>query len=1049
MKKRLIWIIPLVLIVLALLAALLVNSILHQRSLDGRPLVLILKPYHQSEVEVGKGLLVQVSSTAQAGIASLELWVDNQRAALQESPRGQVVPSSILTTAWVPQEAGTHTLIARSVSKQGVEGQASIQVHVIDTGEAAVESHVVQEGETLESLAEDYETTLEEIAEQNNIPEGGGVAEGDELIVPSPAGGEAPSEPASTEGEPAGEETPPTTEAPSPGSLESLGIIFPAIPLPLPPQPVQLTAEVLSLKTQASYESLHCYVSLAGNSPHWMPDSDDDPSTDETFESRNSGHDWAIAEHLADRSAVHLSWDENNSVPIDISCVGIAQGGTEAIKLGRILDEAEPDSWGITQRVRSTGGEGSFAITYLIDYPAKGPDDSITPPWNVRLDENAHRLLWDYEPNEGGRPAVDGFAILLNDTFQWTVPGSARRTNLPEQWFNLPCGDEYRFQVVAFYDGYPDGTYSLPSESASILGGEIGSSGCTQTVVVTFERLTTGDLPGHPSPVFGSFFANDTLLSFADAGLAANSQYGLGSFLEDYGSISSQVTVELPPGNPYVHEYPLWLGFDIYKGGNKVCAGETAVGEDELAGHTAGTVESDAPVGRLPDWCILSYSISPVGSTPVVDPGAPPPLPDLEIEYFREETGTGNLAIHVRNVGQASWEGHDLLGRVTLWDGTAIGDFTWPNVTIDPGQMVVLIDSDHPYDPAREMCVQLNPDRTVREERAYYAEMDIIGYRGPYCRPLPDLSIEDATWDADTGQLNITLKNRGQDTGPLPDGGGRLIDDDLAFRIDVTEGRPITTVFEHMDLERRDSVVLNWPLSEGERLRMNAGYTLSVNPEGALAELDHSNNTFQVEGMARLRLTWMVATATFCPTNHFQLYGENVTGKNTWDMEFLAWVGQGSSRRVVANWNSAEFEADWREPNGMWCAGNDPYMTDWFYVGGDEALGITLTADLDIVGHNSTWFSGGAEELTVANDFGGTTHVTPDTHTDCLLQGPSYYYDCGPSIATGGGCGTSSGCGLGDAGVHRAGILEARSEDITGYCWWSTSYTLYREIAEP
>jgi hypothetical protein len=36
---------------------------------------------------------------------------------------------------------------------------------------------------------------------------------------------------------------------------------------------------------------------------------------------------------------------------------------------------------------------------------------------------------------------------------------------------------------------------------------------------------------------------------------------------------------------------------------------------------------------------------------------------------------------------------------------------------------------------------------------------------------------------------------------------------------------------------------------------------------------------------------------------------------------------------------------------------------------------------------------------------------------------------------------------LGNAGEHRAGVIKANGEDVTEYCWWSTTYTIYRQDA--
>jgi hypothetical protein len=76
-------------------------------------------------------------------------------------------------------------------------------------------------------------------------------------------------------------------------------------------------------------------------------------------------------------------------------------------------------------------------------------------------------LTWDYLPDVDGQPVVTEFAILLNDTLQWTVRGNQHITRIPEQSLTNPCGDEYRFTVVAAELNYPDGSYSLPRQKRS------------------------------------------------------------------------------------------------------------------------------------------------------------------------------------------------------------------------------------------------------------------------------------------------------------------------------------------------------------------------------------------------------------------------------------------------------------------------------------------------------------------------------------------------------------------------------------------------------
>jgi hypothetical protein len=174
------------------------------------------------------------------------------------------------------------------------------------------------------------------------------------------------------------------------------------------------------------------------------------------------------------------------------------------------------------------------------------------------------------------------------------------------------------------------------------------------------------------------------------------------------------------------------------------------------------------------------------------------------------------------------------------------------------------------------------------------------------------------------------------------------------------------------------------------------------------------------------------------------LRGENVSGKNTWDMKLYATIQGGGDRQVVVDWQSPEFESVWDDPQGEgWCSA---FVSDWFEVAGDEELVITRIADLDIVGKGYRWFSGGGETLTEANSFGGTTPVEQGTSDACFINGLQYIRPImGMDVLGTGVCGAVTCSSLSEEGIRMLGPIVANSEDITGYCWWSTTYRLFKE----
>lgn len=1055
MKKR--TKILIVLIIIIILILLLIGIFLLVRYVNQakeRPLIQIQQPYNQEKLTYGRGIIIHATATAQDRLSKIELWVDDQLISEKVNPKGEETPNLVLSAAWVPYPLGDHNIIVRAATKRGATGQASIQVEVLESASQSTSSYIVQEGDTIQSIASAFDISEESILEFNSGVDSGGVLEAsDELTLPP--GAPTIPDPFSEEASGESDGTTDAIEPPEPAAeeeslfLELYGMLF---HLSIP---TQLQIEILSLETQEAYGFLHCYASLADAVPQWVPDADFNQGTDESFSSLNgAGMTWDVAAYFGGENAMQLSWTDSDPVPLDISCTGVADGGLEAIELGHVVDEIEPAQWGVTQSAYSSGGESSFYLTYQVTYPAKGLDTTITPPFNLQISEEEHTLSWDYPVDE--IDGIDGFAVLLNDTLQWTVPSSVQVTDIPEEWFILPCGDEYRFTVIAFRMDYPDGDYSLPSEPAIVSGAEVGSEGCSSTIIVSFETLTTGPLGRNPSPVYGSFFANEQLLAFdgrpiegdnfpSTLGLRENDFYDISRIMYGFGNNQTTLVVELPPGNWAVEEIPLWLGFEIYQGANKVCSGDVGLYEHLLAGTYHGTIQTDYPVGSLPNWCVVNYTLQPVGETPVVDPGAPPPLPNLEVAQISLDPASGQPRIHVRNVGLSTWANQTVVAQVTSTEGVAIGTFEWPNQTIAPGETSILSHSGLNPVPPLGICVLLDPDNIVEEEIDRSISNGIFAERQPYCRPLPDLTIEDIAFDNEYSQLRIAIANQGEDPVAYGDGGGSMDNEDLVIWLTFAEGRPLILEFPDASQNVRQPMTYVWPLSALERERMRDGYTAIVNPGHTIAETNYDNNEYTVAETARLRILWGVGWANFCETGNTLLYGENVGGKNTWQMHLTATVQDAMGSQRVAGWDSSEFELTWRDGNGggSWCR---PYLSDWFEVAGDETLVITPWAGLDIASHGYRWISGGSESLTAANDFGGTTHVPVGTEESCFEQPLNYPYICVGSTFCSGGCGTLRCSQLGDAGQHIIGPIPAYSDDITNTCYWSTTYMIFKEV---
>jgi len=263
------------------------------------------------------------------------------------------------------------------------------------------------------------------------------------------------------------------------------------------PGNVTLRLEVPDLRTEESFGSLHCYVSLADSLPQWYPDLDNDQASDESF-AAGLGGQWITDGILVGGSAPIISWPADESLPLSVACVGVS-GGTEALDLGVIAIEIPPEEWdGIRHGFESDGEGGHLAmdiqVTQLTGDPRntpKRPDPNMSKPTNVRLNEAEHTLEWDFEAAED--EVIDGFRIYLNDNLQWSVPPDARSTRMPPEWFRPPCAWTYTFGVTAYEIDFPDGPESDPPSEVELTQPR---EGCMRIMRVTFVELETFDLGG-------------------------------------------------------------------------------------------------------------------------------------------------------------------------------------------------------------------------------------------------------------------------------------------------------------------------------------------------------------------------------------------------------------------------------------------------------------------------------------------------------------------------------------------------------------------------
>ncbi len=911
------------------------------RVLNLRPLVLIHHPVHLDKVEAGEGLILHATARLENGLERMELWVDDELVVVEEandtSPTNMVV-----TTTWVPQIPGMRVLTAIAVSGEGVTGRSTIRLNVVKT------------------------TAVPEVANVAALAES--ALSGEEEVQPASPGSPSGTLPSLSPGGPPA----PAEESPPPGSslavfeLLGLGPLFDRDLLGGGSgDPTTLRVEVLSLTTGTAYEGLHCYVGMAGASPSWIPDEDFDPMTDESFDLLGAGS-WDIAEHLAGEAAESILWPDDTALPLEISCVAISSGGTDALELGHASVSIPPEEWDETiHMLEIDGEEGSYRIEYRVGRdatPSRGEpmylDPEMTSPSNLRLDTQSRTLQWDYLPEEDEEP-IDGFRFYLNGNLQWIENARARETRLPHEWFNPPCETTYIFSVTAFRVGYPDGPESFPG----ITSARNEEEDCNRRIQITFLTLETHNLGGDGrhedrhgdvGPPYGYFFGNDKQFAF-DArpgggrggsldmanGFSHNTVYDLAALFSDAGwgtREAPSMIVEVPFGGTFE------FGFHIMDQDTGRCRDSGDRGCDDLICEAISPIFEDRyevfdhiQEGSLTSEdgrCTVSYMFRPGFDSPVGSGEAGwEPLPWIDVEDLRILEPSGAVEIDIRNTGTATWPWKDLEIELQTREGTPLGLFTWEEFVLEAGERTTLSDPEMVVDPPYDACIVIDPNDAVLED------MERLGslIHTPVCPGLPDLTITDVIFDpSGGGRLRVTVENIGD--SPLE---GRT----LEIKTFLPDGEPAYTAVERPDISLEPGRSRVFDLSgvtERQRERLSGGYTAIVNPDVLFAESNYDNNEFVVEGPGQLVLYWCY--------KHIPRVGD--TPASAARMYFTADIvsGEGSERVLDTSW-----EEELRLQESRWGYSHSEHgfpgswyqcirQTDPFEMRGDQSLQTRIRA---------------------------------------------------------------------------------------------------------
>jgi LysM repeat protein len=855
------------------------------RTADPRPLVLIHNPRKNAQFEVGEGVLVHTTAQFTGGLSRLELWADDVLVAAVDRP-DQPSSNLVLSHVWIPHLPGGHVLVARAIGQNNAQGQAAIQLHVLEPSDIPLAEHTVQEGETLESIAADYGLTSEDLSDLNPGIEAEDLSPGDSLTLPDdePAGREAAARP---EGE--GLPLEPEHSAPIPEAEPPAGVSTEREYRYLsymerlrgdPGELIGVQADLLSLETGAAYEGLYCYIGIGDQPPNRYPDQDGNPATDEWFDMHETTAGgpalWQVEGLLEAGNAPLAFWPQDQAVPFNIACVGIMSGGTESARLGRWEGEIPPERWtGIPLELGASGEDGWFMVTIrFARYNASDRgvplylDPDMIAPSNAWLNPDRFSLNWDYIAVFDGPidemdefPPIDGFRIYLNGNLLWVEPPNARESFLPFEWFQPPCDTTYVFSVTAYQVGIPDGPESMPAVTTL----EQPLWNCHRQIQITFLSLETFNLDGDGrrpehhgdvGPVSGFFYANDQQVFFdtrlpgrggtldLPSGLNRNSFYDLWALSADSSwrfSGPPSLVVEVPPEGTFE------FGFDIVDHDYGPCRRPSDPGCPDIVCFGSSSLQTDATwdldahheydlVSRN-GLCRVSVQFGPAFGSPVGSGVAgEEPLPWIDVEDILFNDSTGTVHVPIRNTGTGGWVRRDLTVEFQTRNGVTLDTFTYPDFTLEAGARTILGFSRDFGHETIDGCILIDPLDQVLElhERSG-------ANHTPVCLALPDLVITDVSYSpTGTGQVRVTVQNQGP---------GKLAGRTLDFRTVDTVGRSlyVSGSWPDVTLEPYESRVFTlFGANQRIRERMQNGYAVIINEYHTIQETDFTNNIFIV-----------------------------------------------------------------------------------------------------------------------------------------------------------------------------------------------------------
>jgi hypothetical protein len=508
------------LLVLGAIFFLLMSFVLVPRMIvrSSHPEIFVYSPALGKQVTINGETLIHAIASDPIGVTRVELWIDEQLVASEDSQLAKGSTPFPIMFDWEPEGLGLHTLMVRAYNSEQLQRQVKVTVeaadlprpqayvfHRLQDGEAPGEVSVLEPGEIEELLAEHPE--LEAVLETDEA-----------VLIPSPM---EPSE----EGEPPDEASVPASDRFGTLPPEMFAPQFVRIPDFMSGlyelSAIILEVEALEMTVDQPYSAVSCYVSLA-DSPYERV-----PAEDYMWlERREVNIDYAMG---GENRRIVMLPEGMDHLDVKLECLGFIrylspEEGEEVFDLGTLETTHFEDDWdGRRLEHWAMGQDGWFRVVYRITRPGvlwsgEGP---FPPPIglskrcfeNVFIDAIMCVLTWDYP--EEYLDEITGFEIRLNGEPRDIVYAHEPRTLLLTEGSGIPyCGEEYAYQVVAYLGNTSDPSNVSSPSNTVVLSTEVCQ---TRKVRVTYDNfyVTGGACEG--DCMFARLWANGHETRFGEA----------------------------------------------------------------------------------------------------------------------------------------------------------------------------------------------------------------------------------------------------------------------------------------------------------------------------------------------------------------------------------------------------------------------------------------------------------------------------------------------------------------------------------------------------